>query len=227
MLWAQLCRCLVTNQILIFDLSCWFLGGCFISWSEFIRCLHLVTQTTSRVIRFIFRSLKSTWSWVWNNLWSAVFIWLSRGAPNLFKLFLSSGIKLDFLIINLFSVAGGDQGVLNGFFCDWATADISKHLPFIYNLSSIAIYTYLPAFKQWVSGELLAPTGVWFYISSVGGVCLVWSLCLTLFPLVNCYDTRVYGGSNHVHQSQDVSRSLITWVWSHRDTTSSYERDEQ
>uniref|UniRef100_A0A3B3BGU0 glycogenin glucosyltransferase n=1 Tax=Oryzias melastigma TaxID=30732 RepID=A0A3B3BGU0_ORYME len=46
------------------------------------------------------------------------------------------------------SFDGGDQGVLNGFFCDWATADISKHLPFIYNLSSIAIYTYLPAFKQ-------------------------------------------------------------------------------
>uniref|UniRef100_H2M280 glycogenin glucosyltransferase n=1 Tax=Oryzias latipes TaxID=8090 RepID=H2M280_ORYLA len=46
------------------------------------------------------------------------------------------------------SFDGGDQGVLNGFFCDWATADISKHLPFIYNLSSVAIYTYLPAFKQ-------------------------------------------------------------------------------
>lgn len=49
--------------------------------------------------------------------------------------------------LKLFS-AGGDQGVLNGFFSDWATADISKHLPFIYNLSSVAIYTYLPAFKQ-------------------------------------------------------------------------------
>ncbi|TRY58947.1 hypothetical protein DNTS_033920 [Danionella cerebrum] len=45
--------------------------------------------------------------------------------------------------------SGGDQGVLNSFFSDWATADISKHLPFIYNLSSIAIYTYLPAFKQY------------------------------------------------------------------------------
>lgn len=44
--------------------------------------------------------------------------------------------------------AGGDQGVLNSFFNTWATADISKHLPFIYNLSSIAIYSYLPAFKQ-------------------------------------------------------------------------------
>lgn len=59
----------------------------------------------------------------------------------LLQLFLKAGT------LKLFS-AGGDQGVLNGFFSSWATADISKHLPFIYNLSSVAIYTYLPAFKQ-------------------------------------------------------------------------------
>ncbi|KAM3871148.1 glycogenin-1-like [Diretmus argenteus] len=47
------------------------------------------------------------------------------------------------------SFDGGDQGVLNSFFNTWATADISKHLPFIYNLSSITIYSYLPAFKQY------------------------------------------------------------------------------
>ncbi|XP_066564992.1 glycogenin-1a isoform X2 [Amia ocellicauda] len=47
------------------------------------------------------------------------------------------------------SFDGGDQGILNSFFSNWATADISKHLPFIYNLSSIAIYSYLPAFKQY------------------------------------------------------------------------------
>ncbi|XP_060744117.1 glycogenin-1a isoform X1 [Tachysurus vachellii] len=46
------------------------------------------------------------------------------------------------------SFDGGDQGVLNNYFSDWATADIAKHLPFIYNLSSVSIYTYLPAFKQ-------------------------------------------------------------------------------
>ncbi|KAH0624060.1 hypothetical protein JD844_007389, partial [Phrynosoma platyrhinos] len=45
------------------------------------------------------------------------------------------------------SFDGGDQGLLNTFFSSWATADISKHLPFIYNLSSISIYSYLPAFK--------------------------------------------------------------------------------
>ncbi|XP_056446113.1 glycogenin-1-like [Gadus chalcogrammus] len=47
------------------------------------------------------------------------------------------------------SFDGGDQGVLNSYFNTWATADISRHLPFIYNLSSIAIYSYLPAFKQY------------------------------------------------------------------------------
>ncbi|XP_041125978.1 glycogenin-1-like isoform X1 [Polyodon spathula] len=47
------------------------------------------------------------------------------------------------------SFDGGDQGILNSFFSNWATTDIQKHLPFIYNLSSVAIYSYLPAFKQY------------------------------------------------------------------------------
>ncbi|KAJ8255504.1 hypothetical protein COCON_G00193680 [Conger conger] len=47
------------------------------------------------------------------------------------------------------SFDGGDQGLLNSFFSDWATEDISKHLPFIYNLSTSTIYTYLPAFQQY------------------------------------------------------------------------------
>lgn len=45
------------------------------------------------------------------------------------------------------SFDGGDQGLLNTFFSSWATTDIRKHLPFIYNLSSISVYSYLPAFK--------------------------------------------------------------------------------
>uniref|UniRef100_A0A8C7DBF5 glycogenin glucosyltransferase n=1 Tax=Oncorhynchus kisutch TaxID=8019 RepID=A0A8C7DBF5_ONCKI len=65
------------------------------------------------------------------------------------------------------SFDGGDQGVLNGFFSNWATADISKHLPFIYNLSSIAIYTYLPAFKQYGGNakvvHFLGQTKPWSY----------------------------------------------------------------
>ncbi|XP_029726215.2 G-box-binding factor isoform X10 [Aedes albopictus] len=46
------------------------------------------------------------------------------------------------------SFDGGDQGLLNSYFSDWAHKDISKHLPFIYNTSSVASYSYLPAFKQ-------------------------------------------------------------------------------
>ncbi|NP_001398104.1 glycogenin-1 isoform 6 [Mus musculus] len=38
-------------------------------------------------------------------------------------------------------------GLLNTYFSGWATTDITKHLPFVYNLSSISIYSYLPAFK--------------------------------------------------------------------------------
>ncbi|XP_065533596.1 glycogenin-2 isoform X3 [Lathamus discolor] len=46
------------------------------------------------------------------------------------------------------SFDGGDQGLLNSFFSNWATADIGKHLPFLYNLSSSAVYTYAPAFNH-------------------------------------------------------------------------------
>uniref|UniRef100_A0A803K685 glycogenin glucosyltransferase n=2 Tax=Xenopus tropicalis TaxID=8364 RepID=A0A803K685_XENTR len=45
------------------------------------------------------------------------------------------------------SFDGGDQGLLNTFFDTWATKDINKHLPFVYNLSSVSLYSYLPAFK--------------------------------------------------------------------------------
>ncbi|NXG43425.1 GLYG2 protein, partial [Psilopogon haemacephalus] len=46
------------------------------------------------------------------------------------------------------SFDGGDQGLLNSFFSNWATTDIGKHLPFLYNLSSSAVYTYIPAFNH-------------------------------------------------------------------------------
>lgn len=47
------------------------------------------------------------------------------------------------------SFDGGDQGLLNLFFSDWATKDISKHLPFLYNVIAQSFYSYLPAFKQY------------------------------------------------------------------------------
>ncbi|KAM6257983.1 LOW QUALITY PROTEIN: glycogenin-1 [Porphyrio hochstetteri] len=50
------------------------------------------------------------------------------------------------------SFDGADQGLLNTFFSSWATTDMSKHLPFIYNLSSTSVYSYLPAFKAFGAG---------------------------------------------------------------------------
>uniref|UniRef100_G3TQW8 glycogenin glucosyltransferase n=1 Tax=Loxodonta africana TaxID=9785 RepID=G3TQW8_LOXAF len=65
------------------------------------------------------------------------------------------------------SFDGADQGLLNSFFSSWPTADIRKHLPFIYNLSSNAAYTYGPAFRQFGSGakvvHFLGSTKPWSY----------------------------------------------------------------
>lgn len=46
------------------------------------------------------------------------------------------------------SFDGGDQGLLNTFFSSWSHKDISKHLPFTYNMVASATYSYLPAFKK-------------------------------------------------------------------------------
>ena len=50
----------------------------------------------------------------------------------------------DILCISL----GGDQGLLNGYFSNWRTADISRHLPFTYNVTANTFYSYLPAVTQ-------------------------------------------------------------------------------
>lgn len=46
------------------------------------------------------------------------------------------------------SFDGGDQGLLNSYFHEWATKDIAKHLPFTYNMVASATYSYLPAYKK-------------------------------------------------------------------------------
>ena len=46
------------------------------------------------------------------------------------------------------SFDGGDQGLLNTYFSGWSTSEISKHLPFIYNTTANATYSYLPAYKK-------------------------------------------------------------------------------
>jgi len=46
------------------------------------------------------------------------------------------------------SFDGGDQGLLNAFFSSWRSADISRHLPFTYNVTSNTFYSYVPAITQ-------------------------------------------------------------------------------
>ncbi|CAF0964528.1 unnamed protein product [Rotaria magnacalcarata] len=43
------------------------------------------------------------------------------------------------------SFDGGDQGLLHEFFSSWGSSDISRRLPFVYNVTSNAFYSYLPA----------------------------------------------------------------------------------
>ena len=49
---------------------------------------------------------------------------------------------------NYIFVEGGDQGLLNLFWSDWATKDIKYHLPFIYNVTPNVAYGYRPAFLK-------------------------------------------------------------------------------
>lgn len=44
---------------------------------------------------------------------------------------------------------GGDQGLLNSYFSDWATKDIARHLSFIYNMTLVSTYTYEPAYLRY------------------------------------------------------------------------------
>ncbi|OXA46465.1 glycogenin-2 isoform X1 [Folsomia candida] len=74
------------------------------------------------------------------------------------------------------SFDGGDQGLLNLYFNDWSVSDISRHLPFIYNMVASAAYTYLPAFKMFGANvkivHFIGPEKPWlmYFDSSTGMV---------------------------------------------------------
>lgn len=46
------------------------------------------------------------------------------------------------------SFDGGDQGLLNSHFSDWSTGPSSRRIPFTYNLTVNASYSYAPAFAR-------------------------------------------------------------------------------
>ena len=55
------------------------------------------------------------------------------------------------------SFDGGDQGLLNSYFSDWAYTDIHKHLPFLYNMVATATYSYTPAYRRYVVNYIINP----------------------------------------------------------------------
>ncbi|KAG0065918.1 hypothetical protein BGZ89_007805 [Linnemannia elongata] len=44
---------------------------------------------------------------------------------------------------------GGDQGLLNSYFSGWSRGEASNRLPFIYNTTPTASYSYAPAYQQY------------------------------------------------------------------------------
>lgn len=46
------------------------------------------------------------------------------------------------------SFDGGDQGLLNSYFSDWSTGPSSRRIPFTYNLTINASYSYAPAYAR-------------------------------------------------------------------------------
>ncbi|GAB5592818.1 glycogenin glucosyltransferase [Umbelopsis nana] len=45
------------------------------------------------------------------------------------------------------SFDGGDQGILNTYFDSWSTSPSEHRLPFIYNTTPTAVYSYVPAYQ--------------------------------------------------------------------------------
>ncbi|XP_014604133.1 PREDICTED: glycogenin-1 isoform X2 [Polistes canadensis] len=114
------------------------------------------------------------------------------------------------------SFDGGDQGLLNMYFHDWARKDISKHLPFIYNMCSTAAYSYLPAFKQF--GEdvriihFIGITKPWLqYFDTLTGIVQPPSGMNHLQPLLqlwwNIFCDKVHPQLSPVMQSNDQLNS--------------------
>ncbi|XP_046828850.1 glycogenin-1 isoform X3 [Vespa crabro] len=114
------------------------------------------------------------------------------------------------------SFDGGDQGLLNMYFNDWARKDISKHLPFIYNMCSTAAYSYLPAFKQFGDDvriiHFIGITKPWLqYFDTMTGIVQPPSGLNHLQPLLqlwwNIFCDKVHSQLSPIMQSNDQLNS--------------------
>ena len=78
----------------------------------------------------------------------------NKGLQNYSSCFVVTSPSYCFSVsLSLTLSLGGDQGLLNTFWSDWATKDISRRLPFIYNVVATASYGYPPAFKRYMNSQ--------------------------------------------------------------------------
>ncbi|XP_012278422.1 cardiomyopathy-associated protein 5 isoform X1 [Orussus abietinus] len=146
------------------------------------------------------------------------------GWPDCFNsgVFVFKPSQQTFASITAFAAAkgsfdGGDQGLLNSYFSDWAHKDISKHLPFIYNMCSTATYSYLPAFKQF--GEdvriihFIGAAKPWLqYFDTVTGIVQPPPDCNHLQPLLQNW-WNIFCEHVHPQLSPVMARSTLASLW--------------
>ncbi|XP_046485626.1 titin isoform X1 [Neodiprion pinetum] len=119
------------------------------------------------------------------------------------------------------SFDGGDQGLLNSYFSDWAHKDISKHLPFIYNMCSTATYSYLPAYKQFGENvriiHFIGATKPWLqYFDTETSTVHPPSGCNHLQPLLQLW-WNIFCENVYPKLSPVMARSTLASIW-HRFT---------
>ncbi|XP_047366859.1 probable serine/threonine-protein kinase kinX isoform X2 [Vespa velutina] len=115
------------------------------------------------------------------------------------------------------SFDGGDQGLLNMYFNDWARKDISKHLPFIYNMCSTAAYSYLPAFKQFGDDvriiHFIGITKPWLqYFDTMTGIVQPPSGLNHLQPLLQLW-WNIFCDKVHSQLSPVMATSTLAPIW--------------
>ncbi|XP_066603379.1 enolase-phosphatase E1-like isoform X1 [Prorops nasuta] len=115
------------------------------------------------------------------------------------------------------SFDGGDQGLLNSYFSDWAWKDISKHLPFIYNMCSTATYSYIPAFKQFGDNvriiHFIGSTKPWLqYFDTMTGIVQPPQSFNHLQPLLQLW-WNIFCELVHPQLTPNMATSTLAPIW--------------
>ncbi|KAL7288235.1 hypothetical protein TKK_0017780 [Trichogramma kaykai] len=115
------------------------------------------------------------------------------------------------------SFDGADQGLLNLYFHDWAHKDIAKHLPFIYNMCSVAMYSYAPAYRQYGENvkivHFIGNTKPWLqHYDTATGIVQPPPGCAHLQPLIQTW-WNIFCDNVHSQLSDNMADEFVTTDW--------------